>query len=165
MTWELKKVSPERVTPELIYDITRRHHLVPESVEVALHTFHALGQNSMVCQVSSEGEEVATVIVSGLVPGASAEIDFIPKTKYFRFDTYKRNLRKAMSPLWTMLFGEMEVRRVTSYAARSRSRTRRALKACGFKQEGLLREAAHLKNKEPEDLFVMGLLRSEVPED
>ena len=159
--WELRKLPPEKVTPAMVYDLSLQHNLVPESVEQSLHTFRSLAGGGLVLQIYEGEDKVATLIVSSLVPRESAELDLIPKPQYFRRG-FKQELVSSLQPLWMVLFEEMGVRRVTAYVPKSRVRTKRALLACGFEVEGVMREGARMRNKNPEDLYLMGLLKKDI---
>lgn len=161
VAWALKQVPQEIATPEMIYDIYRRHKLEPESIPLAYSSFQTLAATGEVYQVMSEDVGVATVILSGIIPGERADIDIIPVSNYFR-GGYKRDLREAMAPIWDVCFNEHNVRRVTSTVPASRKRTVRALKAMGFRVEGVLRDAAKIVGRDPEDLILLGLLPSDL---
>lgn len=143
-----------------MFDLGLRHRLVPDSVHQALRCYQSMASNSMALKIFDDDIVIATLIISGLVPKECAELDMIPKPQYFR-NGYKRQLIDVMSQLWPVLFGELKLRRLTSYVPKSRIRTRRALKCLGFKQEGILRDGIKLSGKQPEDLYVLGLLQQE----
>jgi hypothetical protein len=161
MIWTLGKIAPEKLTPVALYDLSKKHNLVPDSTHQALRCYQNLATNSMALKLKDGDEEVATIVISSLVERECAELDLIPKGSYFQ-RRYKKSLVTALGPLWLVLFNHMQLRRITSFVPRSRARTRRALKAVGFRVEGVIREGIKLARKDPEDLYVMGLLREEV---
>lgn len=162
MTWKMRKV--EDVTPAMLFEISRRHHLVPESIQGALRNYHALASSSIVLHIADDDHDVATVIVSGITPNDTAEMDLVPVGKFFR-GRYIRKLRAALSPLWTVLFGEMMLRRITAYVPHSRGRSAKALQALGFVDEGVMREGIKFRDRDPEDLAILGLLKDDIKED
>ncbi len=155
MTWVLKKV--EDPSPSLLFDLAKQHGLVPDSVQSVLRCYHSMSTSSAVLYVMDGDQKVATVVVSAVVPGETAELDLIPVSQYFR-SGYSHQLRDVMTPLWRVLFGEMALRRVTSWVPESRTRTLRALRALGFEDEGTMRMGLKLRDKDPEDLVMLGLL-------
>ena len=161
MTWTLGKIAPEKLTPVALYDLSKKHNLVPDSTHQALRCYQNMAVNSMALKIKDGDQEIATIVISSVVERECADLDLIPKGQYFQ-RRYKQSLIKAMQPLWLVLFEQLRLRRVTSYVPESRSRTRKALKAVGFKTEGIIREGIKLARKDPEDLYVMGLLSQEV---
>lgn len=160
VAWALKQIPADLATPEMLYDVYRRHRLIPESVPLALSGFRNMAATGAVWEVVSDGAAVATVIVSGVIPGERADIELVPVSKFFR-GGYEDDLRDAMRPVWGMVFEEHAVRRVTSCVPSSRRRTCKALAALGFRLEGRLRNAAKIVDREPEDLMLFGM----IPED
>lgn len=162
--WELAEVQD--ITAEQIYELYLRHHLVPESVPVAISAFRAIALGSWVADVrDGENVVVATVIVSSIITGDRADLDLIPVSKYFRGNEWPDRLREATVPLWDMVFGVGGCRRMTACVPASRPRTIRALEALGFVNEGTLREAVHIHGQEPEGLVVLGLLPADLEVD
>lgn len=161
VAWALKQVPQEIAGPELIYDLYRRHRLVPDSLPLAVGSIKALADSGWVAQVLSGNTAVATVIVSNMVPGERCDLDFVPIGKFFR-GRYERDLRRAMEPVWEMVFDEHSVRRVTACVPESRGRTVKALKALGFEVEGVMRHAVKIVDREPEGLVLMGLLAEDL---
>lgn len=159
--WALRQAPEDQADPELIYDLYRRHRMVPDSLPLALSGFKAMAESGWVAQVFSGDTAVATVIVSNLVPGERCDIDLVPVAKYFR-GSYGRKFREAMAPIWEVVFTDHNVRRVTSCVPASRGKTVRALKTLGFQVEGIMRDAVKIVDKDPEDLVLLGLLASDM---
>jgi len=157
VAWCLQQIPEDIATPEMVYDLYRRHRLVPDSVPLAVSGFQSLAATGQVFEVIADGTKVATIIISAMVPGERADVDMVPLSKFFR-GGYEEELRAAMEPIWEHAFEVNKVRRLTSSVPRSRARTVKALKAMGFKIEGVLREGAKIVGHEPEDLILMGLL-------
>lgn len=155
MSWTIEKV--ENVTPSMLFDLARAHGLVPDNVQNIVRCYHGMSAASAMLYVKSGGEKTATVIISAVVPGETAELDLIPVSQYFR-SGYVSELREVMEPLWAVLFIEMGLRRVTSWVPESRVRTIRALKSLGFEEEGVQRQGIRLRDKAPEHLVMLGLL-------
>ena len=98
MTWELRMVPPDRLTPEVLYDINRRHGLLHDDLNLTIPGLVALAQEATVYVVYTGDVQVATVIISRLITGTSAEIDLIPVTKFFR-GRFKAQLQESVGPL------------------------------------------------------------------
>ncbi len=162
MNWELIQVPPEKVDGVFLYTVVRDSRLLPESVEQAISGFRAMAEDAVVYEIiDSDIGAVATVIISGLIKGESASFDFAAKSKNFD-KGYKDDLIKAMQPLWVNLFtGANSLRRITAFVPSSRTRTKRALRVVGFKDEGCLREGIVIKGKDPENLNILGMLADE----
>jgi hypothetical protein len=89
----------------------------------------------------------------------------IPHPQHFR-GGYDEKLIGAMEPLWGQVFDVLGTRRLTAFIPESRGRTKKALKVCGFRHEGRIRQMVKFEKKNPEDIFVLGLLNGEqaIPE-
>ena len=156
--WALHQVPENTVTPAWLYDLCRGRKLIPDDPLLAVGMCRSMTDSAVVHQVIDEEiGDVATVIVSDIVPGETAVVDLMPSSKHFR-SRYRKKFIKAMMPLWTELFVQKNVRRVSSFVPISRTRTIRALKCCGFEEEGIIREGIKLRDKEPEDVMLLGLL-------
>jgi hypothetical protein len=158
--WLLEHVPHEEVTAAWLYEICRGHRLVPDNPEVAVASYRSLASEADVYKLMADEDEIGTVIISGKVEGETAVLDFIPVSRHFR-SNYTVRLRRALTPLWVDLFEHDKIRRLTALAPVSRTRTIRALKKCGFVSEGVMREGTMLKDKEPEDVAILGLLALE----
>jgi hypothetical protein len=157
MTWTVRMVPPDRLTPEVLYDINKRHGLLHDDLTVTIPGLMTMANTAQVFVAYMGDLQVATAIISRVVPGVSAEFDLIPVAKYFR-GRWKNDLRAAMEPLLENLLSRQHVRRITAYVPASRSRAIKALDALGFKKEGEMRKAVQLEGKEPEGLVILGLL-------
>ena len=73
-------------------------------------------------------------------------------------DPYLDKIRDVLTPVLSRLLSGRRLRRVTSMVPKSRSRTFRALLACGFKKEGQMRRAVKFAGRDAEDVVIMGLL-------
>ena len=169
MTWEAVAVAPEKVTPEFLYDISRRHKLIPERVVSAIDFFRAQAPSCVVIEVIDRAtkDTVAEVIISDICDGESASVDFVPTPKYFspvksdgthNDDPFHERIESVMGPVFRKLIAGRDLRRLTAMVPRSRSRTYKALMACGFKREGAMRNAVKFKGTAAEDLIIMGML-------
>ena len=165
MSWEIIQIDPRDVTAQKLFDIGREHKLIPDSLAQAVENYRAMASCCQVYEIFAVGENgdrpglVASVIVSNH-DGDMVNLDFVPKPAYFR-EGYQDKIRFVMRPLLNRLFSEYGIRRITSFIANSRPRTKRALLACGFKIEGRMRDAIIFRDQKPEDLLVMGLLKSD----
>ncbi len=169
MTWEAIPVPRDKVTAEFLYEIGKRHHLLPERVESAIDYYRAIAPSCIVFRVIDRQTKdyVAELIISEIVDGEAASVDFIPVPKFFspinpdgtqNADPFHDRLNDALSPVLGRLIEGRRLRRLTAMVPHSRSRTCKALQACGFKREGKMRNAIKFRGHAPEDLVIMGLL-------
>ena len=157
MTWELTQAHDK--TPPEIYQLALSKRLVPANMDDAIGTFRALAQQ-LIYEIHADGELVATVFVHSIVPGERAQIDFVPNTQFFKDQSFKEPLKHTLGELFMQLFHGYQVHRITAQVPESRGRTKKALRALGFKVEGKMIEAVHYDGRPREDVYVMGLLRS-----
>jgi hypothetical protein len=150
-------VPPDRLTPEVLYDINKRHGLLHDDLTVTIPGLMNMANTAQVYVLYSGELQVATAIISRVVSGLSAEFDLIPVAKYFR-GRWKNDLKACVEPLLNNLLAHQRVRRITAYVPSSRSRAIKALEILGFKREGEMRKAVCLEGKEPEGLVILGLL-------
>ena len=176
MTWQAVPVPREKVTAEFLYEIGKRHHLLPERIESAIDYYRAIAPSCIVFRVmdAQTKEYVAEVIISEIVDGESASVDFIPVPKFFapinpdgtkNDDGFHDRLTEALSPVLGRLLEGRNLRRLTAMVPSSRSRTYKALQACGFKREGKMRQAIKFRGHAAEDLVIMGLLTVKESDD
>ena len=158
MTWTL--VENQDLTPQVVYEVFKHHRLLPASVELAASTCNRIAVGGTHFLMTGDGQDIASVFISGVVHGEQAELDIVPVAKHFRTG-FDDPLRDAMIPLLKILFEEFDLRRITSVIPESRSRTKRALCSLGFKPEGRIRDGVVLHDKPPEDMRILGLLRSD----
>jgi hypothetical protein len=162
MTWTL--VENQDLTPQVVYEVLKHHRLLPASMELAASACNNIAVGGSHFMMVDEGEDIASVFISGIVHGEQAQLDIVPVAKHFRTG-FDDPLRDAMVPLLTILFTEFDLRRITSVIPASRSRTKRALCSLGFKPEGRIRDGVVLHNKPPEDMRILGLLRTDFLEE
>ena len=106
---------------------------------------------------------VAEVIIYKIGPGKNANVMFIPQPQFFGPSAeFSQQMSEVMRPLMQQLFEAYALRRITSRVPRTRNRTAKALLACGFKKEGVMRDALKFVGKPAEDMIIMGLLSREV---
>jgi len=159
MTWTVE--TSNEMNPNVVYAVLKKHKLLPESVAASASVCNVVGTSGARFLIKDEsGDVVCNVFVSSVEPDETASLDIIPVAKYFRAD-YADDFRSAMAPVLDDLFNELKVRRVASLIPESRSRTKRALCALGFVVEGRARKAVRLHGREPEDLRILGLLKSD----
>lgn len=168
-TWEAIPVPREKVTAEFLYDIGKRHHLLPERIESAIDYYRAIAPSCIVFRVMDHQTKdyVAEVIISEIVDGEAATVDFVPVPKFFapinpdgsqNADPFHDRLSEALNPVFGRLLEGRSLRRLTAMVPSSRSRTFKALQACGFRREGKMRQAIKFRGHAAEDLVIMGLL-------
>ena len=162
MTWAL--VENKEVNPQSVYEILKHHRLLPASVELAANACNNIAIGGSHFVLLDGAENVASIFVSCIVSGETAQIDLVPVTRYFRTG-FDEPLRDAVTPLLDVMFKEFSLRRITSMFPASRSRTKRALSTLGFVPEGRIRDGVVLYNRPPEDIRVLGLLRTEFMEE
>lgn len=153
MSWEIEELDP---SAEDIYALLKRHRLIPESPYAAAGACRAL-EGGAHYRITSDGDHVGDLFVSGVIDGDTANIDLVPVPKYFRAG-FDADFADATAPIFKALFSRHSIRRVTSIVPASRSRTKRALCSLGFKPEGRMREGVVLYKGEVEDLRILGLL-------
>lgn len=155
MIWQVKKRDGH--TAKDVYELCRHHRLHWHNLTEFLEVCRSASIRSEWYDVSSEdGEEVGVVLLTSITPGESATMEFIPNPKMLVGD-YKDAARRAIVGIAGEAFSGHGVRRVTAAVPYSRFRTRRALKASGFVQEGKLDEGVHLSGFKPEDLYIFGM--------
>lgn len=167
-TWAIRTVPKEQVTPEFLFGIAKRHRMVLDNVERMLAYCHATAPSSIVLELMTEDhEKAADIILSEIVVGDSASIDFIPVAKFYAPllpDKSKNEVpfneltRDAVAPILKHLMARKELRRITAMVPKSRNRTISALRECGFRREGCMRLAVKFAGKDPEDMVILGLL-------
>jgi hypothetical protein len=154
-----RQVPDGLVDGELVYEISRRHRLVPANPAAAVLSFRSIAACGIVGSISEDGEQIATVIVSGILDGESADLDIIPVSKHFRRPKARGDeLLSVMRPLLRELFETHRVRRLSAAVPASRRRAISALEALGFAHEGVKRYGVVIDGEDPEDLVLMGLL-------
>jgi len=159
MTWTIDR--SEEMDPSVVYDILKRHKLLPESVVASASMCNNVGTSGIRFTLTNEeGEHVGDVFVSDIETGETASMDFVPVAKHFRAG-YHEEFQEVMAPVLSDLFEEFDVRRVTSSVPESRSRTKRALCVLGFSIEGRMRDAVKLHGKIPEDLRLLGMTKAD----
>ena len=169
MNWTAVPVAPEKVTAEALYELGHKHRLVPENTDLAIEYFRSMSQNCAMVKITDGDQEIATVIFSDIMDGETAMVDLVPNAKYFSPVDEKgsqienpcyEQTREVLKPILDKLMGARDLRRITSMIPKSRSRTMKALRECGFKKEGVMRKGVQLKGHQPEDLVIMGMLRA-----
>lgn len=169
MTWVAVPVSPEEVTAEYLYDLGRRHKIMPENTALAVENCRAVACNCAVIQVVDEESKdtVAHLIVSEIVDGEAATIDFVPVGKFFspvgkdgnrNTEPFLEKISSALTPIFRSLIEGRNLRRLTAVVPKTHTRAARALRECGFKKEGVMRDAVKFRGKGVEDLVMMGML-------
>lgn len=156
--WRLDQVEDMKAVD--FYEIAKHHRLVPDNPDEAVLRYQSLEQTATVMRLSDGDEELAIFIICNILPGNTATIEMIPHPQYFR-GGYNDDLVRAMQPLWESAFNDLKLRKLTAFVPSSRGRTKKALKVCGFRHEGKIREMVKFKRKNPEDVFVLGLLSGE----
>lgn len=169
MTWEAVAVNPAKITPEFLFDIGRKHKLIPERIVSAIDYYRAIAPTCVVIEVvdTETKDSVADIIISDIIDGESASVDFIPVARFFapvhqdgskNEDHFHERLNEAIGPIFRKLLSGRDLRRLTAMVPKSRSRTYKALIACGFRKEGQMRDAIKFRGQEAEDLVILGLL-------
>jgi len=159
MEWTL---GPYAWDEEDILEMILRHRLMPVNPLEAAASCCAIRRSDQ--SVLLEGDEVVgKVFVNIQESRATGSIDLIPVPKYFRsVDDYREQLRGAMVGMLKDIFAQPGFRRLSAYVPDSRGRTKKALRAIGFKMEGKIRDGVHFRRSDsPEDLYVLGLTASD----
>jgi len=168
MTWSAIAVPQEEITAEMLFELSKKHRLVQEDAELAVDRLVAISPGCIVFEIKDEEERViATAIISDIRDGESADVDLVPVTKYFspvgkdgqpNGTQCNELVRDALQPIFLRLLEGRGLRRLTAMIPKSRSRTFKALRECGFRKEGVMRDAIQLKGQGPEDVVIMGML-------
>lgn len=169
MTWIAVPVSPEDVTAESLYAIGLKHRLVPENTTLALDNYESMATSCALILLKDEGTDskIASVIISDIVDGEAASVDLIPVSKYFspvdkngdrNEEPVMENAASALSPVFKKLIDKRRLRRLTAMVPKTHSRAAKILRECGFRKEGVMRDAVKFRGKDAEDLVIMGML-------
>ena len=169
MTWIVVPVPPEEVTAETLFELSKKHRLVPENMERALSRYANISSSCAVIEVedSRDGTKIATLIISSIVDGEDAQVDLIPVSKFFspvgkdgnkNEDPFLEKIEAALGPVFRRLIKGRELRRLTAMLPKTHSRAFKILRECGFKKEGVMRDAVKFNGKEIEDIVIMGML-------
>jgi hypothetical protein len=157
--WKAVPVPKEETSPELLYEISKQHRLIPENVIDAVDFFARVAADARMVSIMSDGEKVGDLIFTDIVDGESASLTFIPVPKFFAPGReYRDMMFDLVNPILVKLMDGRGLRRITSIVPESRCRTKKALIACGFKVEGVMPMAIKLKGKRPESATIMGIL-------
>ena len=169
MTWIAVPVPPEEVTAEVLYALGRKHRLVPENTSMAIDHYLAMAGECAMIIVKDEdtGTKIAHLIISDIMDGESATVDFIPVSKFFspigkdgnkNTEPFMEKISVALAPVFKKLLAGRGLRRLTSVLPKTHTRAAKALRECGFKKEGVMRNAVKFRDQEAEDLLIMGML-------
>jgi hypothetical protein len=168
MKWVAVPVATENVTPEFLFKLAKRHKLLPENLALAVENYRHLSGTCAVIEIIDEESKdiIADVIVSGVIDGESGWVDMVPVPKFFaplnrdgsrNEDPYLARFREALRPLLVRLIEKRGLRRLDCEIPASRRRTVKAMKACGFVEEGVKKYAIKLRDMEPDDLVILGM--------
>lgn len=167
-TWTIRRVDQATATPEYLFELIKKHRMLPDNVDVAVAYCRNAAASCIVLEVMNENhEKVADAIISEIIDGDSATLDLMVVSHFYaRLNADKTEnevpfndlTRDALRPALVRLVEARKLRRITAAIPRSRNRTYNALLACGFNKEGVMRRAVKLRGKDPEDLVVMGFL-------
>lgn len=169
MSWKAVPVPPSEVTAEMLFELAKKHRLIPENLLDAVDYYNAVSTDCALIEIKDEetGDSVGSLIISEIRDGESASVDFIPVPSFFSpvLKDGSPNPAKfldmandVMGEVFRKLLVGRNLRRLTSMVPTSRSRTFKALRACGFKKEGVMRDAIKFSGKPAEDLVIMGML-------
>lgn len=155
MTWQAQQ--RDSFTAQDIYSISLAHRLEWHNLDAFVGVCRSAARAGELHDiVTGDGENVGIVLVSGIMDGETASLELVPDPKHLVGD-FADDIRAVMIPLLGRLFREYSLRRVTAVVPYSRFRTRKALRECGFAQEGKLAEGVHLRGFDPEDLYIFGM--------
>ena len=140
-----------------------------ENVDLALWYVTSIYKNGAFIKVveSDDDTEIATLIISNIIDGEEADVDLIPVSKFFspigkdgnkNTDPFMDWIKDAIGDIFVKLIEGRELRRLTAMIPSSRSRTAKILRECGFRKEGVKRDAVKFTGNEPEDVVIMGML-------
>ena len=163
MTWNAEAVQQAEVTPEYLFKIGKRHKLLSENITDSIDYYRNLAGSCRVIEIKDGGDTVAHLIVSNIVDGDSADVDFVPRPKNFITGSgYEEQMQDVVTPVLRGLMTMRSLRRLTAMIPKSRNRTCNALRSVGFEKEGVMRDAICLIGDPPaggvQDVVIMGLL-------
>ena len=159
MKWE---IAEDRMTPVGFYELLERHRLLPHSPEM-LPRIADMANAARFFEITDNGTTVGHVVVSGIIPHHSADFDLIPNPVYFKRGQYEDVMLDCLLPVVSAFF-ESGIGRLNSAVPESRSRTKHALLALGFRKEGVMRRAARFRGRHAEDVLIMGMIASDMRE-
>ena len=161
MTWTAVPLKESQVTAEYLYDLSKKHRLLPDDLPGALEQFRRIAEDCFAIKItdSETKEVVGDIIISEVVDGQSASLDLIPNPKFFSpGEDFHDNIFNAVNPILVKLMESRGLRRIDALVPQTRCRTKKALKACGFRVEGVRRNAIKFQGKPPEGQTIMGIL-------
>lgn len=159
MTWTAVPVDPEKVTAKYLFDLSDKHRLIPENMVNAIDYYKAVSPGCRIIEIRDGDDLVGELIISNIMDGESATVDFVPVPEYFAYgEPYEDGMRIALSKVFARLMEGRNLRRLTAMIPKTRSRAGKALRACGFKKEGVMRDAIKFNGRPVEDVVIMGLL-------
>ena len=161
MTWIASPVAEDRANAKYLYELSKRHKLVPDNLVNAIEYYNRAAQDCFIVIVSDKesGERVGDVVFTEIVDGEQACVDFVPNPKFFApGEDYQQKIFDVVNPILVKLMEKRNLRRIDALVPQTRCRTKKALKACGFKVEGMRRDAIKFKGKPPEGQTIMGIL-------
>jgi len=170
MIWKPEAVPPDEVTAEKLFHLFDQHHLVPENVDLAILQYRNMSETATMIEVvdTETKETVARVIFTDVIDGEFGTVDLIPTYRFFspigkdgqkNEDPVYEWAKEALLPIFQGVMERRDLRRITSLIPRTRNRTVKILRECGFRKEGVLRDGTKLKGKPVEDLILMGMTR------
>jgi len=158
MSWQVEPWGKPQVNAAEIFDLFKKHRLIQQNIDLSVAEIQAAASEGIVLTVKNDEQQVvATVILSGVIDGERGSVCFVPVPKYFGPDEkYQESLREALEPVFSRLIELRGLRRLTAMVPKTRSRTRYALEACGFRKEGEMGDAIQFIRRPPEALVIMG---------
>ena len=162
MKW--RAVKRDEIKPVDLYELARTHKLLPRNISGAVPNYKAMAAIATWYDVVDENDDAVAIFILTTVEHEEAQIDFVPYPQHFATGAFKEPLAESMIPILAELFESKKIRRVSSEVPESRGRTKKALKALGFKSEGKKRRGVQYFGKDVEDLFSLGLIPEEMKE-
>lgn len=154
-TW---RIAPYAMKAQELYSILDRHRLLPASGDM-VGMIAGFMDRSVFSEITDGTDHVAFIVLSNPVTGEKIDLDLIPDPTRFSRGEYEGLLRECLDETICGLFARY--RRINAGVPRARPKTKHALLSLGFQKEGLARRAAHFIGREPEDVLLMGMLKSD----
>jgi len=156
MSWKASK--RDVVAPKDLYELAAAHKLVPRDMATAVQTYRSMaGMVDWWTITDSDGRHVADMLITPM-PSGLATLDLVPEPEFFAPSRdFEGTLVEAALPVIEAVYGgPHQIRKIEAEVPVSRSRTKKALVALGFRHEGKRAVGIQFYGKEPEDTFIMG---------
>jgi len=165
MRWEVAEIENSREMGVELFRLWKHHRLLPENTQLCVDMIRQMAVSGDIWTVAVDGDIAAQAVLCNIYRGDQATLDIliIPRTlKQVEGD--ERVSEVLAGPLFKRA-AEYGLQRISCLIPVSRSRTKRIVKALGFRSEGRLRSAWKPIGKPREDVLAMAWLTDELRGD